>query len=261
MNTTQSIIVSLVALALTSLPCPAKHKPEQAKTEAGACRLRSNEAKQLYESLTFRDAYHMEFMRADLPMVKAAFDDAAAAWAQAADAYDEQDDAADTLRAQAEKMGARCLIWRERLDIREKQALAAPREDVYLQHRYDGGPQSRAALAVQIEARKDAADAWGALAEAINPDAEPGILVVLREKAMQTAGEVDIAQAAHAAVDRRERLAREFAASPRAAAALESLKKLDDERAAALREEVTRAAHLRDLDRRRAALEEQIRQK
>jgi hypothetical protein len=252
----------LLGLCCGGATARAEPTAEQLRNEARACRERAVEGAQIYESLTNREFSHLEFMRADLPQVKAAYDAAAAGWKKAADAYDAydtSDPAAQALRTDAEKLGQACAAWRERMEIREKQASIAPWEGHFYQRHSGAGPAAKAALGAMIESRKNAADAWGVLAEATVPGADATKLLALREQALKAAGEVELAIATHDAIDRRETFTREAGASPEAATLIESLKKLDDQRLAVMRDELTRAAKLRDLDRRRAEVEDQLR--
>jgi hypothetical protein len=252
----------LIAALLPAAFCRAEVSAEQMRVEARLCRDRSNEAIQMYENLVARLAHHSEFMRPDLLQAKTAYEAASEAWRTAADAYDEQDTtAAAAARTAAEATGRGCNVWRDRLETREKQAAAAPQEGTWCQLQFNTGPEGKAALGALVEAQKEASEAWGFLADATLPNADREKLAILLEQAQQKVGEVELAAAAYATIDRRERLARKGdPSSPRVTEALDALKKLDDERAVMQREEIARAARLRELDRRRIALEEQVKQ-
>jgi hypothetical protein len=112
-----------------------------------------------------------------------------------------------------------------------------------------------------MECRRDAADAWGLLAESMVVGADPQKLAQLREQALLVAGEVDVANMAFLAIDRRERLAKDAGpGSAQVTEALEKLKDADEERIKAMRDELRHAAQVRAIDQRRVQLEEQVRQ-
>src|SRR5438876_999440 len=68
---------------------------------------------------------------------------------------------------------------------------------------------AQAALSALFEARRDAADAWCKLAEAMTPDAHPARVADLREVALRAADEVEVANGSYHAINRRERLVRD----------------------------------------------------
>lgn len=248
-----------MAALLPAATCRAEVSAEQMWAEARLCRDRSNEAIQMYENLVARLAHHSEFMRPDLLLAKTAYEAASEAWRNAADAYDEQDLTAAAARTAAEATGRGCNVWRDRLETREKQATTAPQEGNWCQLQFNTGPAGKTALGALVEAQKEASEAWGLLADATLPNADREKLAILLEQAQQKVGEVELAAAAYATIDRRERLEHKGdPSSPRVTEALDALKKLDDERAVMQREELARAARLRELDRRRIALEEQV---
>jgi hypothetical protein len=257
----QFICVSVFVLMLSAPGSGAQLTSEQMANEARACRDRASEALRIYDDLIGRHIHHEAYVRPELPIVKASYDAAAEAWRTCADAYDEEDPAAELLRAKAEETGRACSVWRERLDTREKQALAAPTEGQYAQFRYNTGSAAKVSLGTLMECRRDAADAWGLLAESMVVGADPQKLAQLREQALLVAGEVDVANMAFLAIDRRERLAKDAGpGSAQVTEALEKLKDADEERIKAMRDELRHAAQVRAIDQRRVQLEEQVRQ-
>jgi hypothetical protein len=256
------ILAALVLLVFPAGVTRAQVSSEQMRTEARACRDRASEAMRIYEDLIARHIHHEAYVRPELPLVKASYEAAAEAWRTCADAYDEEDAATATaLRIKAEETGRACGMWRERLDTREKQALAAPTEGQYSQFRYNTGSAAKIALGNLMESRRNAADAWGLLAESMVLSADPQKLANLREQALVTAGEVEIATATFTAVDRRERLAKDAGpGSPQVTEALAKLKRADEDRIAAMRDEIQHAARLRAIDQRRVQIEDEVRQ-
>jgi hypothetical protein len=177
------VIASVLALAGAALaqPIPA----QEARHQAGLWR-------QAISDITARFERFGEYTRADIQKAGEAFEDVARQWdamAKSIDAGEERD--LNEWRRLEQLISVRA-TWQERLEARALQAGFAPSEE-WLRQRWvpDGAIPARDAF---IEARRNASEAWDAVAEALVPGADPQEVQQLRHAALAAQGEVELAE-------------------------------------------------------------------
>jgi hypothetical protein len=251
-------LYGIAALAVAAAPTP-----EELAGEARFCRDRGREVLGEYDNLVAAYSTYGDYTRDDLRLAKPTYDGVAKLWQRAGEAYEKADaDGARALREQAEHGARDCAPWRERMDARLREHEAAPQEGIYYNEHANTAPAAQGALSALIDARRDAADAWCKLAEAMTPGGDPGRIADLREAALRATDEVEVLTGSYHAVNRRERLVRDHAKvapTTQITEALEKLRRLDDERAGEKREQMAHGRRVRELDRQTAQLEEQLR--
>jgi hypothetical protein len=191
------------------------------------------------------------FVKDDLVHSKEAAEAEAVIHEKIAAAHDRGDDAeAAALRKPCDEAARINNIWRERIaDWRSRQATAAPDEQWFQeQSRWYHGAMNE--LAAWAEARKAAAEAWGRVAEAVLPGADPNTLVTLKEQAYALDAEREIAEMRFTwAYQREQALGEKRVITPEVTRRLDELKKAQDERIAFRRAEVERSRQSRQLER------------
>lgn len=137
-------------------------------------------------SLIARMQEYADFVKDDLPHARTAYEAQAKAAEKIADLWEREDDkAAVAAQREYEKAVAISLVWQTRLwEWRRRQAEAAPSEQAY-RNELSWTPQAVVPfLEDVIRCRKAAADAWGRLADATVPGADPNRLEALKDQAM-----------------------------------------------------------------------------
>ncbi len=141
-------------------------------------------------------------------------------------------------------------LWHERIsEWRKRQAEAAPDEQ-WFQEQIHWQRGWLTELLAYCEARKAASEAWGKVADAVTPDADPYTLIALKDQAYTLDAEREIAESRFNFAYQREvtwndkKLNTEELRS-----SLAALQKAQEARLAFRREEIDRARHARELDR------------
>ncbi len=134
-----------------------------------------------------------EFTRGDIEQATKDFEQAAQAWENVAAAIETgEEEVMTAARERAEAMLPVRQMWQDRFDARMRQAGQAPTEE-WIAKRWVS-EAARPQFEAWVEARKAAAEAWDALAEAITPNASPEMVADLREHAQIADGEAGIAE-------------------------------------------------------------------
>jgi len=141
-------------------------------------------------------------------------------------------------------------LWHERIsEWRKRQADAAPDEE-WFQEQIHWQRGWLTELLAYSEARKAASEAWGKVADAVTPDADPNTLIALKDQAYTLDAEREIAESRFNFAYQREvtwndkKLNTEDLRN-----SLAALQKAQEARLAFRREEIDRARHARELDR------------
>jgi hypothetical protein len=152
------------------------------------------------------------------------------------------------------------LIWRERItEWRKRQADAAPSEPWFQEQcRWHQGAMPE--LLALAEARKTAADAWGRVAQAVQPDADPAALNALKEAAFTADAEREIADLRYTWAHQRDLVWQDKKIqSEELTRRLAELQKLQEDRLALRRAEIEHARKVRQADDAIRAANEQFR--
>ena len=253
---------SRIALMVCLLPLAARAapSPEELANQAHACKEQSAQALAQYDNLVAGAAYYGDFTREDLKLAKPASDAQSAAWLKTAAAYEKGDvAAAASLREQADKSALIVNRWRERIDARIKEADVAPREGGYSDENARTAPGAKASLITLFDARREAADAWCLLAEAMTPDADAERINDLREKAMVAMDEVELARTTWESTNRREQfLSDKTAINDGIKRELDQMRQLDEQRVQAKRLQLEQSRRVRQIDREAGKIEAQL---
>jgi len=205
-------------------------------------------------------------VKEDLILAKPAFDAEAALLDRAADAWEAEDQPkAQQLRTEAEAATRVKNLWRQRLlEWRRRQGEAAPTESWYHSALAYVRPEARAEVRPLVDAclrtRRAAADAWGRVAEATVPGADPAAVTDLKEKAYAADAEREMAEWQY--VWARERAlvwADRQATSDDLVKLDETLRQLHEGRLQLRREQIDRDRRARDLEERTTDAEARFR--
>jgi hypothetical protein len=202
------------------------------------------------------------FIKDDLAHTKASAEAEAVIRERIAAAYDHADpDEVQRLRTELEPATRARLIWRERItEWRKRQGDAAPSEQWFEEqsHWHHGAMAELMALA---EARKVAADAWGRVAEAVQPGADAAALAALKEQAFTADAEREIADMRYTWAHQRDLILQDKKIkSEQIDARLAQLQKLQEDRLALRREEIEHDRRVRQADGAIRAAEQEFRQ-
>jgi hypothetical protein len=267
MNRPPPHLVSLTLLLLPSL-CAAASTP--AVDEAALARYAALARDERDTARRIRDAdaelgvdffKYGGFIKDDLIHTKESAEAEALLHEKVAAAYDHADVAqAQALRKDLDAAGRARLIWRERVtEWRRRQAEAAPSEPWFQEqgHWLRGAMPELLALA---EARKAAADAWGRVAEAVQPGADPAALQAIKEQAFTADAEREIADLRYTWAHQRELVWQDKKIqSDELNRRLSQLQKLQEDRVALKRADIERARRIRQADDAIRAADEQFR--
>jgi len=201
------------------------------------------------------------FVKDDLIHTKESAEAEALVHEKIATAYDHADAAeVQALRKDLDAASRARLIWRERVtEWRRRQAEAAPSEQWFQEqgHWLRGAMPELLALA---EARKAAADAWGKVAQAVQPDADPAALQAIKEQAFTADAEREIADLRYTWAHQRELIWQDKKIqSEELTRRLATLQKLQEDRVALKRADIERARKIRQADDAIRAADEQFR--
>lgn len=203
-----------------------------------------------------------DIVKEDLALAKKDFDAEAALFDRAADAWDAGDQVkAQQLRTEADAATKVKNLWRQRLlDWRRRQGEAAPTERWYRDVLTWVRPDVKPVVDDFARAKRAAADAWGRLAEATVPGADPAVLADLREKAYAADAEREIAdwrfKWAH---ERNMMLPDPKVTGDELTQADEALRQLHEARARLRREEIDRDRRGRELEEKMRAADARLR--
>ena len=201
------------------------------------------------------------FVKDDLIHTKESAEAEAIVHEKIAAAYDHADTATvQSLRKDLDAAGRARLIWRERVtEWRRRQAEAAPSEHWFQEqgHWLRGAMPELLALA---EARKTAADAWGKVADAVQPGADPAALQALKEQAFTADAQREIADLRYNWAHQRELVWQDKKIqSEELDRRLAELQKLQEDRLTLRRAEIEHARKVRQADDAIRAADEQFR--
>ncbi|MDB5323601.1 MAG: hypothetical protein JWN40_5232, partial [Phycisphaerales bacterium] len=201
------------------------------------------------------------FIKDDLVHMKESSEAEAVIHERIATAYDHADpEEVQRLRKELEAAYRARLIWRERItDWRKRQGDAAPSEQWFQEqsHWHRGAMPELMALA---EARKTAADAWGCVAEAVQPGADPIALAALKEQAFTADAEREIADLRYTWAHQRDLILQDKKLqSEDVTRRLAQLQKLQEDRLALRREEIEHDRKIRQADGAIRAADEEFR--
>lgn len=182
-------------LSLTCLLAVAVRAEEDYANEFREARDKVNWLKDQVSSLPGQAEWAGLFARADLKTAQEVARVEIEHWEQLAKLYEQKQGArARELRAQDYALARATNAWKARVEIRHWQNQVAPGESWYNGTRAGCPKGAIAALDALARAKRKAAEAWDALAEATTSDAAPAKLEELKDQAMMLVGEADTAQ-------------------------------------------------------------------
>lgn len=158
--------------------------------------------------------------------------------------------------------------WRERFNRRRNQSEAWPREDWVKQYESrKPGTRSHTYFPTWLAAKRACSIAWGKVADAMVPGADPKQIVELTEQAHAAAGEAHMKEVLWSAYERRDQWAPELTVtSPELTQVVEALTALENDDVTWRKFQVENERRQRELDRnrqindrRRQVLEENFR--
>jgi hypothetical protein len=201
------------------------------------------------------------FIKDDLVHTKESAEAEAVLHEKVAAAYDHADvNQVQALRKDVDAANRARLIWRERVtEWRKRQGDAAPSEQWFQEQcRWHQGAMPE--LLALAEARKTAADAWGRVAQALQPGADPAALNALKEAAFTADAEREIADLRYTWAHERDLVWQDKKIqSPELTQRLSQLQKLQEDRLALRRAEIEHARKVRQADDAIRAANEQFR--
>jgi len=250
-------------ICLLAAVCGADRALADAASEAAALKARYLAAAQeardrgalIRDSINGVAADHVRlggFILEDLIQARQAANAEGVIYEKIAAAYEKSDPAeVIRLRKEVDAAARNRILWRDRItDIRKRQFEAAPTEQWYQERFRFHGTVAPAAINAWAEARKAAAEAWGRVAEATVPGADPNALFALTEVAYVADMERDIAEIRYNWVVQRETwLLDKRITSDELSRRLAELQKLQDARLALKREENAQARRVREAER------------
>lgn len=182
-------------------------------------------------------------------------------WEQLARLYEQKEGVrARELRARDYELARATNSWKSRLEIRHWQNQVAPGESWYNGTRANCPKGAIAALDALARAKRKAAEAWDALAEATTSDTAPAQLEEMKDRAMTLAGEVDTAQVDYDWTLWRERICDDQTlSSDEIRRWTDELTEVQRKRVQLRREQAAREQETRKLEAQRGRLEEGLR--
>lgn len=200
MNSRQSSILLTIAMVLAAIGRSLAQDTDEPRgrfaDEVRAMRGRAMYIRQEFASMSGAIIGLDGFIKDDLVDAKQAFDTFIGLVEQSARAWqNENETEAKRLRGEADKAERICDVWRTRLwDYRRRQAEIAPTEQWFSAFTRWTAKEAMAELNAWVIARQAAADAWGTLAEATVPDADPHRIDELKEQAFAADARAEIAE-------------------------------------------------------------------